>query len=116
MVWSPSNIGGKTVDHAALLVEVHLDGVKNPVVMQLDTGCNSDLVYTASYDRLDDLPPRLGRKKIFLSGTVAGSRIDRESFYCRTESGVSWFTQFLESAAQQFYLFTGKPILIGTIG
>lgn len=114
IIWLPANVGDKTIQHAALMLEVRLDGVKNPVLMQLDTGCDSDLVDGAAYERFDKLP--LKRRQVSLSGTVAGSRVEHEQFFVRTEGGVSWLQQFLRSIALDYSLFRGKPILFGTIG
>jgi hypothetical protein len=113
MIWWPSNTGGKTIEHAALLVEVRIDGLKNPVLMQLDTGCDVDLVYGAPYDQFGNLPPRHGRQ-VTLSGTIAGSRFEDERFYVREERG--WFNQFQQWAAVRWAIFKGKPIIFGTIG
>jgi hypothetical protein len=115
ITWQSATLGGKTV-HAVLLVELHLDGVKPPVLMQLDTGCDTDLIYGISYDQFSSLPPRDGRNQIPLSGNLAGTRFHREPFYVRGDAGISWIMRTLQSLSQRLDLYKGKPILFGTIG
>ena len=116
MIWIPAKLGGKTVEHAGLVVEVQLNGVKNPVLMQLDTGCDADLVYDIPFDQLGLDLTRVGQNQVSLGGTVAGRPFERERFYVRKTAGASFLSLFLLSLAERIAIWRGKPILLGTIG
>ena len=116
MIWSPANVGGKTVEHAALMVEVQLKGVEKPVLMQLDTGCDADLVYDIPFGLLDPGGSRAGRNQVLLGGTVGGRQFEREPFFVRGTAGVSWLSSLLLSAQERIAIWKGKEVLLGTIG
>ena len=65
------------------MLEVQLNGVKNPVLMQLNTGCDVDLVYGISFDQLGLDVTRAGQNQVLLGGTVGSRRFERERFYVR---------------------------------
>jgi hypothetical protein len=73
-------------------------------------------VDAVSYNQLDSGNPRIGQNQVQLSGTLAGSRFEREPFYTRKQFGVSFLAWFLESTMQRLAVMRGKPILLGTIG
>jgi hypothetical protein len=126
--WSSQKLGDNTLDHSALMVEFRLDGVKDPALMQLDTGCDVDLVYGASYDRLGGRFPRVARNQVSLSGRAAGSRFERERFYVQESPGGIHvnLTPLLAVAlppaglallaAESLPRSGGGPALLGTIG
>lgn len=116
MIWQPQNVAGQTIEHGALMLELHLDGAKTPVYMQLDTGCDADLVYRIAYEELAPEAARLGRDRIALNGTAAGQRFAREPFFIRREAGVSWVAKFLAAAGLHCNALKGKPVLVGTVG
>jgi hypothetical protein len=116
MIWSPANVGGKTVEHAALMVEVQLKGVEKPVLMQLDTGCDADLVYDIPFGLLDPGGMRAGRNEVLLGGTVGGRPFEREPFFIRGTAGVSWLSSLLLSVQERIAIWKGKEVLLGTIG
>jgi hypothetical protein len=116
MIWSLANVGGKTVEHAALMVEVQLKGVEKPVLMQLDTGCDADLVYDIPFGLLDPGGARAGRNQVLLGGTVGGRQFEREPFFIRGTAGVSWLSSLLLSAQERIAIWKGKEVLQGMIG
>jgi hypothetical protein len=116
MIWQPQGGAAQTVEHGALLLELHLDGATNPAYMQLDTGCDADLVYRLPYEELAPRAIRLGRDRIAVSGTAAGLRFASEPFHIRREAGFSWAARFLAAAGLHWNALKGKPVLVGTIG
>ena len=115
MIWSPSNMGGRTIEHAALLLEVQIRGVEKPVRMQLDTGCDADLVYEIPFDQLGLDLLRNAKNRAVLAGTVGGRQFAREPFYIRS-AGVSWLASLAMSIQQRIAIWKGKPVLLGTVG
>lgn len=82
IVWESDSVtlAGRAVEHAALMVEMRLDGMGRPVLMQLDTGTPASVFLGKSYDQLhrnDTVVGQAGRK---LGGWVAGRRFDNEIF------------------------------------
>lgn len=101
MVWESFNVNGHTVDHAALMVEVELEGSSTPVLMQLDLGTYLTVMYRSSYARLrrDD---RATENGVLMSGAIANRRFQDETFGFRPDAG--------EPDPSK------KPIRLGTVG
>jgi hypothetical protein len=82
IVWESDSvtIAGRPVERAALMVEMRLDGMSGPMLMQLDTGTPASILLGKSYEQLrrsDRVVALAGRK---LGGWVAGQRFDNEVF------------------------------------
>ena len=86
MVWEPFNANGRTVDHAALMVEVELEGSGAPFLMQLDLGTYLTVMYRSAYAglRRND---RATPNGVLMSGTIAKRRFQEESFGFRPDAG-----------------------------
>ena len=84
MIWTPAISSGQRIEHAALMAEVRLDGMKTAALMQLDTGCDVDLLYAAAYEQLARHDRSLGPRQFALSGTAFGGRFTDERFYVRS--------------------------------
>jgi hypothetical protein len=102
MIWESADFGGKNVEHAALKVEMRIEGSADPVVMQLDTGADSNVLYGLAYKHLPSAPPLTGKTQILLGGVAARRAFHDELFYISGDFG---------GAGEP-----GKPLLIGTIG
>jgi hypothetical protein len=111
MVWS----GEKTIEHAALLVEAQIRGVARPVLMQLDTGCDVNLVYEIPFGQVDPGFPRTGSNQALLAGAIAGRGFEREPFFVR-KAGLPWLNRLAASIEQRVATWKGKPVLLGTVG
>jgi len=75
------------VERAALMVEMRLDGMSAPMLMQLDTGTPASVLLGNSYEQLhrnDTVVGQAGRK---LGGWVAARRFDNEVFVVRPNLG-----------------------------
>jgi len=94
MVWQSMKMGGKDVPHAALMVEVAVDGLPS-ALMQLDTGA-VNWVYRAP----KDAPWWRGEYEVALTGTAAGRKFHDE-----------WFRRREDPRA----VADGKPV-VGTLG
>jgi hypothetical protein len=104
------------VPHAALMLDVRLDGVKAPVLMQLDTGCDVNMVFAEVYDASSELPARAGSRQVGLSGVAAGARFDRERFWIR-HAAPSWLPSGLAALLiLRRQEQRGQPISFGTLG
>ena len=82
IVWESDSVtvAGRPVERAALMVEMRLDGMSEPMLMQLDTGTPASVLLGKSYEQLhrnDPVVAQAGRK---LGGWVAGQRFDNEVF------------------------------------
>jgi hypothetical protein len=66
-VWSPGRTG--------LLVEARQDGVLAPFLLQLDTGCDANLLYPGALD-----PALVHNRELRLNGSIAAYRVTREPF------------------------------------
>jgi hypothetical protein len=115
ITWSTSNTDGKRVEHAALLIEVRIPGTGKPILMQLDTGCDADLVYDIPFGQLGLEFGRTGPNKALLSGSIGGQHFDRETFSIR-KTTASWLSLFLLSIQQHIAVWKGKQVLLGTLG
>lgn len=75
MIWVAGDLGPRTEQHAALMVEVKLDSQPEPALMQLDTGASGSVLYVSKTAPLD-------QADIFtaLTGTVAGRSMQAEPF------------------------------------
>ncbi len=94
MIWESADLGPRTEEHAALMLEVKLDSQPASALMQLDTGASGNFVYIDNTEPLD--PARLF---VTLSGTVARRPMQGEQFF-----------RF------PFHDPSGRLPLIGTIG
>lgn len=94
MVWVSENLGGRQVPHAALMVEVAVEGLPSPALMQLDTGA-VNWVYRAPKDA-----PWWRGNEVAITGTAAGRRFHDEWFRRRTQPQA---------------VIDGKPV-VGTVG
>ena len=101
MAWEPLNVSGHTVEHAALMVEVELEGSSKPVLMQLDLGTYSTVMHRTPYAELRR-KDRVTRNIVSMSGTIANRRFQDERFGFRTD--VPEPTP------------ANKPLRLGTIG
>jgi hypothetical protein len=72
IIWDTATFGGKTLTHSALMVEVQLDSLTAPVIMQLDIRADADALYTKTYNQLHPTQTPGDEHWISLSGTVAG--------------------------------------------
>jgi hypothetical protein len=101
MLWEPLNVGGRTVDHAALMVEVELEGSGAPFLMQLDLGTYLTVMYRSAYAglRRNDSATQNG---LLISGTIANRHFQDETFGFRPDAG--------EPGPAK------KPIRLGSIG
>jgi hypothetical protein len=98
MVWSEMKVAGRTLPHAALSVEVAIDGFPAPALMQLDTGA-INWVYRVPKGTALQRTVR-GGHEFSISGTAAGRRFHDEWFRSRKDGE---------------YMKEGKPV-IGTLG
>jgi hypothetical protein len=115
IIWSDSNTNGKRVEHAVLLLEVQIPGIGKPIPMQLDTGCDANLVYDIPFGQLGLDFARSGPNKALLSGSIGGYHFDRETFYIR-KTASSWLSLFLFSIQERIAIWKGRQVLLGTIG
>ena len=101
MVWESFNVNGHVVEHAALMVEVELEGSRTPLRMQLDLGTYLTVMYHWAYAdlRRKDRPTQ---NSVLMSGTIANRRFQDEGFGFRTD--VSEPNP------------ANKPLLLGSIG
>jgi hypothetical protein len=102
MVWEADTRGGRTTAHAALMVEVQIESIATPVLMQLDTGANNDVLYTKIYEQLHPKETPGDQYWIGLTGTVAGRSFKGE-----------WFAHAHDEIE---VLKPGQTPVIGTIG
>ncbi|HKE23747.1 MAG TPA: hypothetical protein VKB88_15385 [Bryobacteraceae bacterium] len=70
MVWASVRIGGRDVPHAALMVEVSVNGLPSPALRHLDTGA-INWVYRKPGDAPHERFWR-GNSSVSLDGNVAG--------------------------------------------
>jgi len=94
MVWQAQKLGGRDVPHAALMVEVAVEGLPAPALMQLDTGA-LNWVYRVPKDA-----PWWRGNQVAITGRAAGRRFHDE-----------WFGRRDDPRAAM----DGKPI-VGTLG
>ncbi len=52
MIWHSAQVGGRSVEHAALMVDTRLDGNRVPAIMQLDLGSDATMFYGVPYGQL----------------------------------------------------------------
>src|ERR1051325_9086836 len=102
MIWHSASIGGRSVEHAALMVEIKLDGMETPAIMQLDLGSDATMVYGVPYGQLHRNDTAAGQNMVSLSGTLANRRFEGERFHVRADFGEP--------------ITPGKPIILGTAG
>jgi hypothetical protein len=81
IIWDSTTLGGKVLQHSALMVEVKLDSLATPGLMQLDTGADRDALYSKIYERLHPTETPGDKNWISLSGTVAGRTFKGDWFY-----------------------------------
>ncbi len=88
IIWESDSVtlAGRPVERAALMVEMRLDGMSGPMLMQLDTGTPANVLLGKSYEQLHrkDTVAGPGRR---LSGWVAGRQFDNEFFAVLPELG-----------------------------
>src|SRR5579872_2293406 len=101
MIWHSATVGGRAIEHAALMVEVQLDSLTGPAVMQLDTGANNDVLYTKVYEQLHPKDTPGDQYWIGLSGTAAGRPFKGDWFAHSRDFGDA---------------VAGKTPVVGTIG
>jgi hypothetical protein len=75
MIWQAGDLGPRTEQHAALMVEVKLDSQPAPAVMQLDTGASGNILYASKTAPLDPAGVFTA-----LTGTVASRPMRDEPF------------------------------------
>ena len=82
IVWAADSVtlAGRPVDRAALMVEIRLDGMSQPMLMQLDTGTPASVLLGKSYEQLHRNDRVVGQAGRRLGGWVAGRRFDNEIF------------------------------------
>jgi len=80
IVWDSLKAGPREIPHAALMVEVQLDSLAAPALMQLDTGANRDVLYGKTYQALHPKETPGDKYWVGLSGTTAESPIRSEWF------------------------------------
>ena len=102
MIWHSASVGGRSVEHAALMVEIQLDGMDTPAIMQLDLGSDATMVYGVPYTQLRRNDTAVGRNLVSLSGVLANCRFQGERFHVRADFGDP--------------ITPGKPISLGTVG
>src|ERR1051326_4932958 len=102
MIWHSASVGGRSVDHAALMVEIQLDGMDTPAIMQLDLGSDATMVYGVPYGQLHRNDGAAGQNSVSLSGMLANCRFQGERFHVRADFGDP--------------ITPGKPISLGTVG
>lgn len=102
--WRSQTVGSRTIDKAALLFPIQLDGKSGRILLQLDTGTNSTVFDARPYEQIfgkksapEDFP-----QKRPVSGIFAGARVER---YLVTvvprRGGIAG---------------PGEPILLGSLG
>jgi hypothetical protein len=84
--------------------------------MQLDTGCDADLVYDIPFRQLDLHLPRSGPNTVVLAGMIGGRRFEREPFFIYKNTRASWLNSTLSSIGHRISIWTGRQVLLGTIG
>lgn len=102
--WESAKIGDRTVDKAALLVPVQLDGRPGPILVQLDLGADLSQFDSVAYEQLfgKGTAPRDKPKKLAFTGVFGGARVEEHLFDVVPQRG--------EPTP------AGKPILLGTLG
>jgi hypothetical protein len=81
--WESGKIGGRTVERAALMVPVQLDGKSARLLMQLDLGADVSLFHSGAYEQLfgKRASPEDRPKKLSFSGVFGGARVKDYSMY-----------------------------------
>jgi hypothetical protein len=102
--WESAKIGDRTVDRAALLIPVQLDGMPRPILVQLDLGADLSQFDSVAYEQLfgKGTAPRDKPKKLPFTGVFGGARVNTHLFDVVPQQG--------EPTP------AGKPILLGTLG
>lgn len=116
MIWMSIDTAAGQREHGALMVEVRLDGMAKPALMQLDTGCDSDLLNGVPYEYLDRHDRAVGQRQFALSGAAAGSRFADERFTVQKGSEASLLGRAVIFAARHWGYGTGKPLILGILG
>jgi len=101
MVWESLRVNGRTVEHAELMVEVELEASETPLLMQLDLGTYSTVMYRSAYSELCR-QDRTTQNSVFMSGAIANRRFENERF---------GFREDVPKPAT-----ASKPLLLGSIG
>ncbi len=85
LVWYSATIGGKKVAHAAPFIEIHVDGMAQPALMELDTGTDISSLYGKTLTRV--IPSIQSKKLAVVSGTMAGCPFANEKFEVLADQG-----------------------------
>ena len=85
LVWYSATIGGRQVAHAAPFIEIHVNGMTRPALMELDTGTDITSLYGRTLPRA--MPSLQKRNLAMLSGTMAGCPFTNQEFEVLAEQG-----------------------------
>jgi hypothetical protein len=85
LVWYSATVGGRKVAHAAPFIEIHVDGMARPALMELDTGTDVTSLYGKTLPRA--MPSLQSRDIATLSGTMAGCPFANQEFQVLADQG-----------------------------